>query len=37
MEDQDRLTQALADRYAFEREIGSCGTATIYLAQELGH
>ena len=25
MEDQERLTQALADRYAIEREIGTGG------------
>ena len=37
MNDQDRLTQALADRYAIEREIGSGGMATVYLAQDLKH
>lgn len=35
MIDQDRLTQALADRYRIEREIGSGGMATVYLAQDL--
>jgi serine/threonine-protein kinase len=37
MEDHDRLTQALADRYRIEREIGSGGMATVYLAQDLKH
>ncbi|MCJ7627514.1 MAG: serine/threonine protein kinase, partial [Longimicrobiales bacterium] len=37
MEDQDRLTNALADRYRIEREIGSGGMATVYLAQDLKH
>ena len=31
------LSQALADRYAFERELGSGGMATVYLAQDLKH
>jgi hypothetical protein len=31
MEDQERLTEALADRYRIEREIGSGGMATVYL------
>jgi serine/threonine-protein kinase len=33
----ERLTAALADRYAFERELGSGGMATVYLAQDLKH
>jgi serine/threonine-protein kinase len=33
----DRLTTALADRYAVEREIGRGGMATVYLAQDLKH
>ena len=33
----DRLKLALADRYAIEREIGSGGMATVYLAQDLKH
>lgn len=33
----DRLTAALADRYAIEREIGSGGMATVYLAEDLKH
>ncbi len=32
-----RLTTALADRYAFERELGAGGMATVYLAQDLKH
>ncbi|WP_411279540.1 protein kinase domain-containing protein [Gemmatimonas sp.] len=32
-----RLTFALADRYRLEREIGSGGMATVYLAQDLRH
>ena len=36
MTDQlDRLATALADRYTIEREIGSGGMATVYLAQDL--
>jgi len=31
----DRLKEALADRYAIEREIGSGGMATVYLAEDL--
>jgi serine/threonine-protein kinase len=31
------LTSALADRYAIERELGSGGMATVYLAQDLKH
>jgi tRNA A-37 threonylcarbamoyl transferase component Bud32 len=37
MEDQERLTQALADRYAIKGEIGAGGMATVYLAQDLKH
>ncbi len=38
MSDQlDRLTAALADRYAIERELGSGGMATVYLAHDLKH
>ena len=31
----DRLTAALADRYAVQRELGSGGMATVYLAEDL--
>ena len=31
----DRLKTALADRYTIEREIGSGGMATVYLAEDL--
>ena len=37
MESMDRLTGALADRYRIEREIGSGGMATVYLAEDLKH
>jgi serine/threonine-protein kinase len=38
MADQlNRLTEALADRYAIEREIGAGGGATVYLAEDLKH
>jgi serine/threonine-protein kinase len=38
MDDQlERLTTALADRYAIEREIGSGGMATVFLAEDLKH
>ena len=37
VEDQERLTRALADRYRLEREIGSGGMATVYLAEDLKH
>ena len=38
MADQlDRLKAALADRYRIERELGSGGMATVYLAQDLKH
>ena len=33
----DRLKAALADRYAVERELGSGGMATVYLAEDLKH
>ncbi len=33
----DRLRSALADRYRIERELGSGGMATVYLAQDLKH
>ncbi|MGD8361217.1 MAG: protein kinase [Gemmatimonadota bacterium] len=34
---EERLRAALADRYRIEREIGSGGMATVYLAQDLKH
>ncbi len=33
----DRLNAALAGRYALERELGSGGMATVYLAEDLKH
>jgi serine/threonine-protein kinase len=33
----DRLTAALAGRYTLERELGSGGMATVYLAEDLKH
>jgi serine/threonine-protein kinase len=33
----ERLSQALADRYTLEHEIGRGGMATVYLAQDLKH
>jgi serine/threonine-protein kinase len=33
----DRLTASLADRYRIERELGSGGMATVYLALDLRH
>src|SRR5436853_7770399 len=33
----ETLQQALADRYAIEREIGVGGMATVYLARDLRH
>ena len=35
--DSPRLTAALADRYRIERELGSGGMATVYLAADLKH
>jgi len=32
-----RLTAALADRYRIDRELGSGGMATVYLAEDLKH
>ncbi|MBI4542850.1 MAG: serine/threonine protein kinase [Gemmatimonadetes bacterium] len=32
-----RLSTALADRYAIERELGTGGMATVYLARDLKH
>ncbi|HEX9818829.1 MAG TPA: serine/threonine-protein kinase, partial [Methylomirabilota bacterium] len=37
MEAAERLSQALADRYRLERELGAGGMATVYLAQDLKH
>ena len=34
---EERLRSALADRYTIEREIGSGGMATVYLAEDLKH
>jgi serine/threonine protein kinase len=34
---EERLRARLADRYRIEREIGSGGMATVYLAQDLKH
>jgi serine/threonine-protein kinase len=36
-ESLDRLKAALSDRYTIEREIGSGGMATVYLAEDLKH
>ena len=33
----DRLSRALADRYRVERELGSGGMATVYLAHDVKH
>jgi eukaryotic-like serine/threonine-protein kinase len=33
----DQLREALRDRYAFERELGRGGMATVYLARDLRH
>ena len=38
MSDQlSRLTEALADRYRIDRELGAGGMATVYLAEDLKH
>lgn len=37
MEHEERLKAALADRYQIEREIGSGGMATVFLAEDLKH
>ena len=37
MSDIARLTEALADRYRIDREIGAGGMATVYLARDLKH
>ncbi len=36
-DDLDRLKSALADRYPIERELGSGGMATVYLARDVKH
>ena len=33
----DRLKAALSDRYTIERELGSGGMATVYLARDIRH
>jgi serine/threonine-protein kinase len=33
----ERLKAALSDRYRIERELGSGGMATVYLAHDLKH
>ena len=33
----NRLSAALQDRYAIERELGEGGMATVYLADDLKH
>jgi serine/threonine protein kinase len=33
----DRLTAALADRYAIDHEVGAGGMATVYLAHDVRH
>ena len=33
----DRLSAALADRYAIQHELGQGGMATVYLATDLRH
>ena len=34
---QERLTAALADRYAVETEVGRGGIAVVFLAEDLKH
>ena len=34
---RDRLKAALADRYTVQRELGSGGMATVYLAEDRRH
>ncbi|UCC81839.1 MAG: protein kinase [Gemmatimonadota bacterium] len=36
-DEPDRLGAALADRYSIERQLGSGGMATVYLARDLKH
>jgi tRNA A-37 threonylcarbamoyl transferase component Bud32/TolB-like protein len=36
-DEMDRLQNALAERYAIERELGRGGMATVYLARDLKH
>jgi serine/threonine-protein kinase len=36
-DEPDRLRAALADRYSIERELGSGGMATVFLARDLKH
>ncbi len=33
----DRLNHTLADRYTIEKELGTGGMATVYLAKDLKH
>jgi serine/threonine protein kinase len=37
MAETDRIRSALADRYIVERELGSGGMATVYLARDIKH
>jgi serine/threonine-protein kinase len=37
MQNVERLTSALSDTYAIEREVGRGGMATVYLARDLKH
>ncbi len=37
MDTFDRLKAAVADRSAIERELGSGGMATVYLAEDVSH